>query len=92
MVKDTKANETSEDRLNDLEVKVNRRLYILYYRFRSSIPFSKVFPFDGPLVGAAERGKKHCELMGYSFVIVRPFIVDLEHQEKRKLDDPNYVD
>ena len=46
---------------------------------------TKTFLFDGPLRKAADRGRAHCDLMGYVFNYVKPFVSDLEFDEKRKL-------
>ena len=59
------------------------RVYILYYRKGNEV-LTKHFLFRGPLKDAIARGRSHCAAMGYSCMFVRPFIVDLEHQEKLK--------
>lgn len=66
------------------EVREDReRVYILYYRKGNEV-LTKHFLFKGPLKGAIERGRRHCNLMGYVCMFVRPFIIDLEHQENLK--------
>lgn len=50
----------------------------------------KIFTFDGGLKDAITKGRSHCQNMGYRFVMVRPAIVDLEHQEKLKYSDPEW--
>ena len=61
------------------------RDYILYYRKGNEV-LTKHFLFKGPLKDAIKRGRDHCVNMGYTCMFVRPFIVDLEHQEKLKGD------
>ena len=60
------------------------RTFILYYHFRAAKPLDLVFTFDGNLPEAIERGKKHCTVMNYRFIKVRPFIVDLDEREARR--------
>ena len=53
--------------------------YIFYFR-RGSNPHPEFFCFDHDsrdMRVIVERAKKHCEIMGYRFVNVRPFLVDL---------------
>jgi hypothetical protein len=38
--------------------------------------------FDGNLQDATTRARKHCEMMKYRYVFVRPMIVDLDYQEE----------
>lgn len=58
------------------------RIWTLYYMYGSSSPISKQFTFDGNLQEAMMRGRKHCSVMRYRFVRVRPALVDLDHQEE----------
>lgn len=59
------------------------RIWTLYYMYGSSSPISKLFTFDGNLQDATVRGRKHCSIMRYKFVRVRPALVDLDHQEEQ---------
>ena len=61
-----------------------KRIYILTFRRGSSLQ-TKNFNHDGDLKDAIQRGRDHCAKMGYVFVLVRPFVVDLEHQEDLKM-------
>ncbi len=62
------------------------RLYTLVYR-RGGQVREKNFPFVGKLDQAIARGRDHCRIMGnIRFVIVRPLVVDLEYQEKTKVE------
>ncbi len=65
-----------------------KRSYILYYRFGKIPQLTKVFEFTGDLKSAIIRGREHCIKMGYAFIIVLPFVVDLADQESRKADNP----
>ena len=57
--------------------------YILYYRQgMSPHPQMKGFLLKGDLQQGIARAKRHCETMGYRFVQLRPFISNLETEEK----------
>jgi hypothetical protein len=70
---------------NPLSNQERERLYTLAYRQGSQVK-EKHFPFNGKLGGAIERGKLHCNRMGIKFVVVRPFVVDLDYQERLKFE------
>ena len=67
--------------------KERERIFVLHFKHQNQIK-QKNFNFRGPLKEAIERGKDHCNKMGYRFVLVRPFVVDLTHQEDLKFSDP----
>lgn len=60
--------------------------YILYYR-QGQNPHPQFFIFNHPasenMRAVVDRVKRHCELMNYRFVNVRPFLVDLAEAERR---------
>ena len=87
------AQEVLTDKIKSKE-EDRERFYILYYIYqnRRTEPKTKVFPFKGPLAQAIIRGRNHCEKMNYKWITVRPFIVDLEEQEERKLSNPEFED
>ena len=59
-------------------------IFTLYYRQgMNPHPMQKNFRFPGEFKYAIERGKNHCENMGLRFISVRPFIINLENEEKR---------
>lgn len=61
-----------------------KSLYVLYHRRKSELfPKPKFFWHNGDLRSSIERGKRHCEEIGEVFLMVRPFISDLEFDEKR---------
>jgi len=73
------------------------RFYTLVYRRGAQVK-EKNFPFAGKLDGAIARGREHCKKMKtIRFVVVRPFIVDLDYQEEvyaisgRSPDDQEYA-
>ena len=68
------------------------RTYILYFHHKASAPQTKVFEFTGTFFEAIDRGKKHCELMNYRFIKVRPFIVSFDEQEKRHNNEPGWAE
>lgn len=58
-------------------------LYILYYR-QGQNPHPQFCGFyhkSKDMQVVMERAKRHCDLMSYRFVFVRPFIVDLDKVE-----------
>lgn len=63
------------------------KLWILWYR-HSVNPHAqfKCFEFDGDLRAAVVRCQKHCEVMGFRFIMVRPFVVDLTDEEVNKVE------
>ena len=67
------------------------RFYRLVF-FQGSKSDEKIFIFDGGLKDAELRGRAHCNVMGYRFGIVRPAIVDLDHQEKLKYSNLDWDD
>lgn len=79
-------------RLELLEALARKRIFKGHYRQGSFGPIEKVFTFEGNLEQAKNRFFQHCKSMGYIFIIVKPYEVDLDAQEKQKLDDPEFVD
>jgi hypothetical protein len=60
-----------------------KSLYVLYYRQGANPSYmQKWFEFSGNLTEAINRGRKHCEIMNMRFLSVRPFLSDLETEEK----------
>lgn len=58
-------------------------LYTLYYRQgMNPHPLQKNFYFEGDLHSAIVRSRKHCELMGIKFISVRPFLSNIDEEEK----------
>lgn len=70
---------------------LRERVFILFYHYRASAPQQRVFNHKGDLPTAIERGSEHCKKMGYRFIKVRPFIVDLDSIEKSR-EDSNWHD
>ena len=58
------------------------RYWILYYRFGNVPQLTKGFRLDGGIQEAINRGRKHCDLMDYKFLLVRPMVVNLDYQER----------
>lgn len=69
---------------------VEKRTYRLTYRYGNRTPSEKFFEFNGDLKAATERAKKHCSALGYIYIYTSPLIVDLDHQENSKKEDPAY--
>lgn len=62
-------------------------IFTLYYRQgMNPHPMQKNFRFAGEFKQAIERGKSHCENMGLRFITVRPFITELDMEEKRSME------
>jgi hypothetical protein len=61
-----------------------RRVYLLYYHYGTVPWVIKGFFFDGPMKDAIIRAREHCLRMGIRFIKIRPLVVDLEEQERRK--------
>ena len=57
--------------------------YILYYRKTSSPhpEFISFFMKTTNMRKVMERARRHCEVMNYRFVLVAPFVVDLDKAE-----------
>jgi len=64
-----------------------KRSYILYYHYRYSKPQELGFEIAGDLKAATERAQRHCLVMNYRFIKVRPFIVDLDDRERRRNEE-----
>ncbi len=60
-------------------------LYVFYYRHGVNPGLSKIFYFSGGFKEAKSRAEKHCGIMGYKFIWIRPFIVDLDAEESTQL-------
>lgn len=65
-------------------VPVKESTYILFYRHGMNPQCQKGFKLNGDLRAAVDRAKKHCEVMGYRYIFVRPLVCDLEAEEKQK--------
>jgi len=66
------------------------RSFVLWYLQGSLHPLFKIFEFRGTLPEAGIRAKKHCTIMEYKFIRVRPHIVDLDQQEGLKLQNSSW--
>jgi hypothetical protein len=59
--------------------------WTLYFRHGMNANLSKNFYFEGTLVGAVERAKEHCKVMGYRYIWVRPLICNIGEEEEYRL-------
>lgn len=82
--------ETSPFSPSDILTK-RSRAYMLEYRTQNRINGrsqgrvrTKAFWFDGKLKDAVTEARRHCEVMGFTFIYCSPFIVDLRAQENLK--------
>lgn len=58
--------------------------YVLYYRQGNELGYKiKWFDFIGDLPAAIVRGRNHCTNMNFKFLFVRPFLSDLDQDEKQ---------
>lgn len=62
--------------------------YTLFYRHGVNPKCEKGFMHIGDIRSANQRAQVHCKIMGYTFIFVRPLIVDLESEEKQQLNLP----
>ena len=67
-----------------LDFDQDEEIYQLTYRQGNVPNLTKQFYFTGGLLGARARAETHCRLMGLGFVYCRPFITDLDLEEKRR--------
>lgn len=73
-----------DDPINQSNGKGNAQLYVLWYRERANPhPLNKFFPHKGDLNSAIARGRQHCMTVNQVFIHVRPFITDLDQEERR---------
>lgn len=62
-----------------------KNLYILYYRQKMTPwPMFGFFTHEGPLDKAISRAKEFCDVMGYVNVLVRPAVINMDIEEKRR--------
>ena len=59
------------------------RYWNLYYRYGNIPQVVKAFRLDGTTKDAILRARKHCEIMGFKYILVRPMVVDLDFQEEQ---------
>ena len=75
---------TDDEILAGAPGKVKPTMYSLWYRENTNPhPLYKFFFHEGNLQSAIARGKVHCERMGQRFIFVRPFLSDLNADERR---------
>lgn len=80
------------ERVETLEHARLGRIWRLIFRFGNVAPLEKVFRFNGDLRAAKDVAFKHCQVMGYIFIIVKPYEVDLLEQEKIKKESVEWND
>jgi len=65
-------------------IEIKKNLYVLYYRAGNNPhAMQKHFFQTGDMRQVVDRAKKHCEIMGYRFVRVEPFLFDLSADENK---------
>lgn len=57
--------------------------YLLHYRHGNNMNW-KFFDYSGSFRQAMQRAQKHCMLMNYRFIILRPAVSNLEDDEKNR--------
>jgi hypothetical protein len=60
-------------------------LYVLHFRHGMQPTCNKGFYCVGGLRKAIVRAQKHCEIMGYVCIFVRPLIADIDTEEQHRL-------
>jgi hypothetical protein len=63
----------------------NKKVYQLWFRRGNNIPEMVIFPFDGNLQAAINRGRDFCDKTQFKFCGVKPCLVDLDALEKLEL-------
>jgi len=59
-------------------------LWTLHFRHGMNPGLTKNFFHEGDLESAQLRARKHCEIMGYRYIFVRPMVIDIEAEEEYK--------
>ena len=60
-------------------------LFCMYYRHGVNPGLTKIFYYSGNFQEAKKRAESHCGIMGYKFIWLRPFVVDLDAEEATQL-------
>jgi len=73
-------------------INVEARVYMGHYMYRNRRPEPKFkcFKFNGDISLANERWRQHCDAMGYRYISVVPLYADLDFQEKKRVEDPDF--
>lgn len=73
-----------EKALPDEAKAAKKNLFILQYRQKSNPhPLFKYFGHAGDFRSAIQRGKRHCDETGLVFIMVKPFMSDLDDDERK---------
>lgn len=82
------------DQLEKLIETLNKKVPVwnLFYFQGGSYPFHKTFSLDGTLRDAINEAHRHCKVMGYKFLIVRPAAATLKDQEALKMKYEDWDD
>jgi len=75
---------TTAETPKTLKQEILTNLYVMYYRHGMNPQLNKVFRHNGDMASAVLRARKHCEIMGYRYIFLRPFIIDIESEEDYK--------
>jgi len=68
-----------------LDIGLGGSLFSMHYRHGMNSKLEKIFMFNGELFEARKRAEKHCEIMGYKLIWVRPLVINLEAEESQQL-------
>ena len=81
---------TQKDSSRESIVPEVNEIFTLYYRKGSSVQTinfavlnTENLPIKEFFTKAIERGRKHCELMRFAFIQVRPLVTDLDWEESK---------
>jgi hypothetical protein len=58
-----------------------KKCWTIFYRHGVNATLTKNFFFDGKMHEAIERAQKHCGIMGYKYIFVRPMLCDIDYEE-----------
>lgn len=63
-------------------------LYTLWYMERPPHMVSKYFRFNGDLKDAVSKAKSYCDQFRFRFILVRPFLTDLDREIRVDRQEP----
>lgn len=78
------ANGLSKVLIESNEPKLNEMFTLYYLKGNNHQTAHMNFPFKGNFREAIQRGRNYCAQMNLRFISVRPFITDLDEEEKRQ--------
>lgn len=56
-------------------------LWLVYYRHQNSVFNFKGFQHKGSIDDARRRAERHCQIMGYKMIFLKPLIANIDEEE-----------